>query len=98
MKQFTAAFERVLECLAIATALLLAAMIVIICADVFARNVLKSGILGAIDIAEYALYLMTVFMAPYLLNKNQHIRIDFILISVSRPVAYALELAVDLVG
>ncbi len=98
MKQFEARFERILQLLAVFTALMLLMIIGLICLDVLARNLLNSGIRGSVDISEYALYLMTIFMAPYLLNRGQHIRIDFILLMVSRRVAFALELAVDLVG
>jgi len=98
VKRFEAAFERVLGLLALATAVLLAALIALICSDVLARNLLASGIQGSVDLSEYALYLMTVFMAPYLLNRSQHIRIDFLLLSASRPVAFALELIADTVG
>jgi TRAP-type C4-dicarboxylate transport system permease small subunit len=98
MRRFEAGFEWVLQLLALLTALMLAAVTVLICMEVAARNLFNSTIEGSVDLSEYALYLMTVLMAPYLLNRGQHIRIDFILTSASRPVAFALELIADLVG
>jgi TRAP-type C4-dicarboxylate transport system permease small subunit len=98
MKHLEKEFERVLQLLALLTAILLALMIAIICTDVFARNVLNSGVQGSVDLSEYALYLMTMFMAPYLLNRGQHIRIDFIVVSAPRSIAFVLELIVDILG
>lgn len=98
MKAFEAGFKRVLDCLALAAVVIIAAMILIICVDVFYRNVLNSGLLGALELTEYGLYLMTLFTAPWLLNRSQHIRIDFMLVQVSYRVAWVMEALCDLIG
>src|SRR5688572_15871947 len=98
MKTFAAAFAALLQLLAVLTALMLAIVIALICLEVAARNIFLLSIQGAVDLSEYALYLMTMFMAPYLLHRGQHIRIDVVLAGVSRRTAFALELAVDAVG
>jgi TRAP-type transport system small permease protein len=98
MRAFDAGFKRVMDCLALAAVLIIAAMILIICVDVFYRNALNSGLLGALELTEYGLYLMTLFTAPWLLNRSQHIRIDFMLANVPYRVAWAMEALCDLIG
>lgn len=98
MKAFEAGFSRVLELFALVTVLVLAGMIVLICVDVFYRNVLNSGIEGSVELTEYALYLMTLLTAPWLLNRGQHIRIDFLVSAAPHRIAFAMELASDLIG
>jgi TRAP-type C4-dicarboxylate transport system permease small subunit len=98
MKAFEAGFSRFLEFFALVTVAVLAGMIVLICVDVFYRSVLNSGIEGSVELTEYALYLMTLLTAPWLLNRGQHIRIDFLVSSVPRRAAFAMELACDSIG
>jgi TRAP-type C4-dicarboxylate transport system permease small subunit len=98
MKAFEAGFSRVLEFFAMITVVVLAGMIVLICVDVFYRSVLNSGIEGSVELTEYALYLMMLLTAPWLLNRGQHIRIDFLVAAAPRRVAFAMELACDLIG
>ena len=98
MRAFEAGFSRILEFFALVTVFVLAGMIVLICVDVFYRNALNSGIEGSVELTEYALYLMTLLTAPWLLNRGQHIRIDFLVSAVPRRAAFAIELACDLIG
>ena len=55
-------------------------MMLMICADVLLRNVrIVPGLLGvawANEVSEYALYLITMLTAPWLLRQGQHIRVD----------------------
>jgi TRAP-type C4-dicarboxylate transport system permease small subunit len=98
MKAFEAGFRRLLDCFALAAVVIIGAMILIICVDVFYRNALNSGLLGALELTEYGLYFMTLFTAPWLLNRSQHIRIDFMLANVPYRVAWAMEALCDLIG
>ena len=79
MTRLSAAFGRVFDALAVAAALVLFAMVAIVTADVAARNVIGAGIAWANEISEYALYVMTLLTAPWLLRRGQHVRLDIVL-------------------
>ena len=91
-------FERLYRLLAYIGCLLLLGMLLLICADVFVRNLFKGSITWANEFSEYALYLMTLLAAPWLLNKGQHIRVDLLLRALPGRLAWLLEWAVDLSG
>lgn len=98
MKALETAYTRLLDFFALIAVIILAAMIVVICVDVFYRNVLNSGIEGSVELTEYALYFMTLLTAPWLLNRGQHIRVDFLVSLVPYRSAWAMEFFCDLIG
>jgi TRAP-type transport system small permease protein len=77
-------------------------MTLMICADVFLRNVrIVPGMVGlewANEISEGMLYVITMLTAPWLLRRGQHIRVDIVLRAVPKQVGWAFEWAVDLLG
>jgi TRAP-type C4-dicarboxylate transport system permease small subunit len=98
MKTFDAGFRRVLDAFAFGAVLILAGMIVLICADVASRNIFNRGIEASVELTEYALYLMTVLCVPWLLNRGQHIRIDFLVSMMPFRTAWAMEFLCDALG
>src|SRR5215208_8418057 len=102
MDRLEAAYGRMLEALALAGALLIFGMTLMICADVFLRNVrIVPGMVGlewANEISEAMLYLITLLTAPWLLRRGQHIRVDIVLRAVPPRVGWAFEWAVDVLG
>lgn len=84
---------------AAAGAVFLFLMMVVICADVLLRNVpLISGVRGLAwsnEISESMLYLITLFTAPWLLRRGQHIRVDILLRALPRYAAWLLEFVCD---
>jgi TRAP-type C4-dicarboxylate transport system permease small subunit len=99
---FERAYGRVLEALALAGCALILAMTLMICADVFLRNVrVVPGLVGlewSNEVSEGMLYLVTLLTAPWLLRRGQHIRVDIVLRAVPRAVGWAFEWIVDLLG
>jgi TRAP-type C4-dicarboxylate transport system permease small subunit len=91
-------FGRIFDALAVAAALILLAMVVVVTADVVLRNVIGAGIVWANEVSEYALYLMTLLTAPWLLRRGQHVRLDIILTLVPPRVAWLMEAAADVLG
>jgi TRAP-type C4-dicarboxylate transport system permease small subunit len=96
------AWGRLLEWgLGLACALLFALM-TIICADVLLRNVplipSSRGFPAANELAEFALYLITMFTAPWLLRQGQHIRVDILLRALPKVVAWAMEWCMDVLA
>ena len=88
--------------LALIASLTLLAMMLVICADVFTRNVavpgLPRGLAWSNEISELMLYAMTMLAAPWLLREGRHIRVDILLRAVPRALAYACEWLADIIG
>ncbi|WP_407792358.1 TRAP transporter small permease [Pigmentiphaga litoralis] len=91
-------YGRMLDGLAFLACLLIASMVIVICADVVMRGLRRGNLSWAPEVAEYALYLATFLAAPWLLRLGQHIRMDIVLRAVPPRVAWSLELAMDVVG
>jgi TRAP-type C4-dicarboxylate transport system permease small subunit len=95
-------YGRLLAGLALAGCAVLLATMLVICADVLLRNVrIVPGMLGvawANEATEYALYLITMLTAPWLLRQGMHIRIDVLLRAVPRPLAWGCEWVADLLA
>jgi TRAP-type transport system small permease protein len=98
MTRLSAMFGRLLDALAMAAALILLAMVAIVTADIVLRNSTGGGFAWANEVSEYALYLMTLLTAPWLLRRGQHVRLDVILTLVPPRVAWLMEAAGDALG
>jgi TRAP-type C4-dicarboxylate transport system permease small subunit len=98
MTRLSAAFGRLFDALAVAAALMLFAMVAIVTADVALRNVIGAGISWANEISEYALYVMTLLTAPWLLRRGQHVRLDIVLTFVPARMAWLMEAVGDGLG
>jgi len=102
MRRLSELYGRLLAGLALAGCAVLFAMMVVICVDVLLRNVrLVPGMLGvpwANEVTEYALYLITMLTAPWLLRQGLHIRVDVLLRAIPARAAWCCEWAVDLLA
>jgi TRAP-type C4-dicarboxylate transport system permease small subunit len=98
MTRLSAAFGRMLDALAIVAASILLAMVVIVTADIVLRNLMGAGFAWANEVSEYALYLMTLLTAPWLLRRGQHVRLDIILTLVPPRIAWLMEALGDVLG
>ncbi|HSU64602.1 MAG TPA: TRAP transporter small permease [Burkholderiales bacterium] len=98
MTKLSAAFGRLFEVLAALAALMLLAMVALVTADIALRNLGRGGFVWANEISEYALYLMTLLTAPWLLRRGQHIRLDLVLAMLPTPQVWLVEAAADAVG
>jgi TRAP-type transport system small permease protein len=96
--RLSAAFGRLLDALALAAALILFAMVAIVTADIILRNTSGAGFAWANEVSEYALYLMTLLTAPWLLRRGQHVRLDIILVLVPAHAAWIMEAVGDVLG
>ena len=95
-------FGVLIDALAVVASLLLFAMMLVICGDVFLRNVavpgLPAGIAWSNEISELMLYLLTMLAAPWLLREGRHIRVDIVLRVLPPKLAYACEWIADVLG
>jgi len=102
MRRAEELFGRLLAGLALAGCAVLFAMMLVICIDVLLRNVrIVPGMLGvpwANEVTEYALYLITMLTAPWLLRQGMHIRVDVLLRAIPRRLAWCCEWAVDVLA
>jgi len=102
MRRISEQYGRLLEGLALAGCAVLLAMMLVICVDVLLRNVrIVPGLLGlpwANEVTEYALYLITMLTAPWLLRQGLHIRVDVLLRAIPPRLAWYCEWAVDLIA
>src|SRR6266850_3830436 len=102
MQRLSALFGRLLSALALAGCGVLFAMMLVICLDVLLRNVRivpgMRGVSWANEATEYALYLITMLVAPWLLRRGQHIRIDVLLRVMPPQLAWYCEWLCDLIA
>lgn len=98
MTRLSSLLARLFDVLAILAALILLAMVAVVTADIVLRNALGTGFAWANEITEYALYLITLLTAPWLLRRGQHVRIDMILVIVPARLAWLMEAAADVIG
>lgn len=102
MQKLEDAYGRLLELLALAGCALVLGMMLVICADVFLRNVrILPGTVGlawANDLTEAGLYLTTMLAAPWLLRRGQHIRVDIVLRAIPKRAAWHCEWLADILA
>ena len=102
MQAIDRAYGRLLEVFAAAACALIFGMTLMICADVFLRNVRifpgLAGLAWSNEISEAMLFLVTLLTAPWLLRRGQHIRLDLVLTMLPVRVAVLLEAASDVIG
>ena len=66
--------------------------------DVVARNLGWANTGWVVELTEYSLPVATLLVAPYLLHRNQHVRLDALLIVLPRRAALVLERCADVLG
>jgi TRAP-type C4-dicarboxylate transport system permease small subunit len=98
MTRLSTSFGRLFDLLALLAALMLFAMVVLVTADILLRNFTGGGFVWATEVSEYALYLITLLVAPWLLRRGQHIRVDLVLGLLPTRVAWLIEAASDTMG
>jgi TRAP-type transport system small permease protein len=98
MTKLSAFFGWLFDLLALIAALMLLAMVVLVTADILLRNFARGGFVWATEVSEYALYLITLLVAPWLLRRGQHIRVDLVLGLLPIRVAWVIEATSDVVG
>jgi len=98
MTKLSNLFGKLLNALAVAAALTLLAMVVMVTADILLRNLTRTGFAWSNEVSEYALYVITLLTAPWLLRRGQHVRVDLVLILVPVQVAWIMEAIGDVLG
>jgi TRAP-type C4-dicarboxylate transport system permease small subunit len=98
----SAFYGRLLLALALVGAGLLFLMMLMITTDVLLRNVAvipgMHGLRWSNDISEFMLFLMTMLVAPWLLRRGQHIRVDILLVALPKRVGWYFEWICDILA
>src|SRR5437588_12940030 len=98
MTRLSALLARLFDFLAVMAAVTLLAMVALVTADIILRNAISIGFAWSNEVTEYALYLIALLTAPWLLRRGQHVRIDMMLVIVPPRLAWACEAAADVIG
>jgi TRAP-type transport system small permease protein len=91
-------YRLVLQVFAWAAGLLLGAMALAVTLDVVLRNLGVGNTGWVVELSEYSLPVATLLVAPWLLHRNEHVRLDALLVALPRRIALAMERIADLVG
>ena len=79
-----------------ASALLLGVLALLVTGDVLARNLGLGTLPWILEVSEYGLPLATFLVAPWLLHRNEHVRLDVLLTALPRPAARLLDRLSDM--
>ena len=91
-------YSLTLQVFAWAAGILLGAMALAVTLDVVIRNLGLGNTGWVVELTEYSLPVATLLVAPWLLHRNEHVRLDALLVSVPRKLALVLERVADVVG
>ena len=91
-------YRLTLQAFAWAAGILLGAMALAVTLDVVIRNLGLGNTGWVVELTEYSLPVATLLVAPWLLHRNEHVRLDALVVSVPRKLALLLERLADVVG
>jgi TRAP-type transport system small permease protein len=92
------AYRLVIQAMAWVAAILLGLMALAVTLDVLARNLGWGNTGWVVEVSEYSLPVATLLVAPWLLYRNEHVRLDVVLVSLPRSVSIWLERVADVLG
>jgi TRAP-type C4-dicarboxylate transport system permease small subunit len=92
------AYRGLLDACAVLAAVLLGLTALAVTGDVLARNVGLGTLPWILEVSEYVLPLATFLVAPWLLARNEHVKLDVLLTSLPPWLARALGRVADLLG
>ena len=91
-------YARVLQAGAVAAAILLGVVALLITADVVARNLGLATLPWILEVSEYSLPLATFLVAPWLLHRGEHVRLDMVITALPAAGGRVLERIADGMG
>jgi TRAP-type C4-dicarboxylate transport system permease small subunit len=91
-------YRLILQAFAWAAGILLGVMALAVTADVVARNLRLGNTGWVVELSEYSLPVATLLVAPYLLHRNEHVRLDALLVALPKTLSLWLERLADVLG
>ncbi len=70
--------DQIIDVLAMSASVMICALVLVIGTDIAARNLRLFAMPWTLDVAEYLLYLITFFGAPWVLRDQGHIAVDIL--------------------
>jgi TRAP-type C4-dicarboxylate transport system permease small subunit len=92
------AYRLVIQAFAWVAALVLGVMALAVTLDVVARNLGWGNTGWVVELSEYALPVATLLVAPWLLYRNEHVRLDVVLVFLPKKISLVLERCADVLG
>jgi len=92
------AYRLVLQTFAGVAAVVLGAMALAVTFDVLARNLGWGNTGWVVELTEYSLPVATLLVAPWLLHRNEHVRLDVLLTLIPQKISLLLERSADVLG
>ena len=92
------AYQLLMDACGVASALILGVVVLLVTYDVVARNIGIGSLPWVVEVSEYSLSLATFLAAPWLMYKNEHVRVDMLLTALPASLARQIDRAVDAVG
>ena len=92
------AYRLVIQAMAWVAAVLLGLMALAVTFDVLARNLGWGNTGWVVEVSEYSLPVATLLVAPWLLYRSEHVRLDVVLTMLPKRAALALERIADVIG
>jgi TRAP-type C4-dicarboxylate transport system permease small subunit len=92
------AYRLVIQAFAWVAALVLGVMALAVTLDVVARNLGWGNTGWVVELSEYALPVATLLVAPWLLYRNEHVRLDVVLVFLPKKISLVLERCANVFG
>jgi TRAP-type C4-dicarboxylate transport system permease small subunit len=91
-------YRVIIQAFAWVAAVVLGVMALAVTLDVVARNLGWGNTGWVVELSEYALPVATLLVAPWLLYRNEHVRLDVVLTMLPKNIALRLERCADVLG
>lgn len=91
-------YVALLQGFAYVAAVIVGLMALAVTFDVLSRNLGWGNTGWVVELTEYSLPVATLLVAPYLLYRNEHVRLDALLVALPRRAALTMERCADVVG
>lgn len=98
MTALVAVYDRVLKGLGVFGGLVFGAMAVLVSLDVVLRNLGLVSFPWLLEVSEYALYVTTFLVAPWVLHLGAHVRVDVLFNFLGPTSARMVSFLADLIG
>lgn len=92
------AYRWLMQACGVGAALTIGVMALLVTLDVVARNTGLGSFPWVLEVSEYSLPLATFLAAPWLLHRNEHVRLDMLLTALPIKAARRLDRLADLIG
>jgi TRAP-type C4-dicarboxylate transport system permease small subunit len=92
------AWSRLMDACGAIAALALGVVALLVTADVLIRNVSTGALPWVLEMSEYTLPFATFLAAPWILHRNEHVRLDALVNALPARLARVLARAVDAAG